>query len=120
MMHDTRSVGFEAHTGDPGAIAFGVGDLVDLAAVVVLLLERTDVGLGRARHNVTSDRIEERGGRDKRSVGGDIETTTVDRPLGEDRKFVIGEFVNRERPEFVTELNKLIDEVQGHFGLKGE
>ena len=91
MMHDTRSVGFEAHTGDPGAIAFGVGDLVDLAAVVVLLLERTDVGLGRARHNVTSDRIEERGGRDKRSVGGDIETTTVDRPLGEDRKFVIGE-----------------------------
>ncbi|WP_010477752.1 2-oxoacid:ferredoxin oxidoreductase subunit beta [Thermococcus zilligii] len=35
-------------------------------------------------------------------------------------KFVIGEFVNRERPEFVTELNKLVDEVQEHFGLKGE
>ena len=35
-------------------------------------------------------------------------------------KFVIGEFVNRERPEFVTELNKLIEEVQEHFGLKGE
>ncbi|MDK2914306.1 MAG: 2-oxoglutarate/2-oxoacid ferredoxin oxidoreductase subunit beta [Thermococcaceae archaeon] len=35
-------------------------------------------------------------------------------------KFVIGEFVNRERPEFVSELNKLIDEVQEHFGLKGE
>ncbi|WP_297523715.1 thiamine pyrophosphate-dependent enzyme, partial [Thermococcus sp.] len=35
-------------------------------------------------------------------------------------KFVIGEFVNRERPEFTDELNKLIDEVQEHFGLKGE
>ncbi|EEB73084.1 2-oxoacid:ferredoxin oxidoreductase subunit beta [Thermococcus sp. AM4] len=34
-------------------------------------------------------------------------------------KFVIGEFVNRQRPEFTEELNKLIDEVQEHFGLKG-
>jgi len=28
-------------------------------------------------------------------------------------KFVIGEFVNREKPEFVDELNRLIDEVYG-------
>ena len=37
------------------------------------------------------DRIEERCGRDKRRVRGDIETATVGCPLGEDRKFVIGE-----------------------------
>lgn len=35
-------------------------------------------------------------------------------------KFVVGEFVKRKRPEFVTELNKLIDEVQERFGLKEE
>ena len=91
VMHDTRRIGFEAHAGDPGAIALGIGDLIDLAAVVILLLERTDIGLGRARHDVTSDRIEERGGRDKRRVRGDIETATVGCPLGEDPKFVIGE-----------------------------
>lgn len=27
--------------------------------------------------------------------------------------------MNRERPEFVSEINKLIEEVQEHFGLKG-
>ena len=91
VMHDTRRIGFEAHAGDPGAIALGIGDLIDLAAVVILLLERTDIGLGRARHDVTSDRIEERGGRDKRRVRGDIETATVGCPLGEDPKFVVGE-----------------------------
>jgi 2-oxoglutarate ferredoxin oxidoreductase subunit beta len=35
-------------------------------------------------------------------------------------KFIIGEFVNRKRPEYVDEINKLIDEVQGSFGLRGD
>jgi len=35
-------------------------------------------------------------------------------------KFVVGEFIKRERPEFTEELNKLIDEVWEHFGIGEE
>lgn len=42
------------------------------------------------------------------------------RPEELEGKFVVGEIVRRERPEFTEELNKLVDEVQEHFGLKGE
>ena len=35
-------------------------------------------------------------------------------------KFVIGEFVTRERPEFTEEINKLIEEVAERYGLGDE
>jgi len=35
-------------------------------------------------------------------------------------KIVIGEFVNKEKPEFTEELNKLIDEVAQYYSLGGE
>ncbi len=32
-------------------------------------------------------------------------------------KFIIGEIVNRQRPEFTEEINKLIEEVADRYGL---